>query len=61
MKNDSNLRAIANRAIMQELDNNMKLTASKMKLTSRTEQADLNLEGCSIVEGGSNIDRRNAG
>jgi hypothetical protein len=61
MKNDSNLRAIANRAIMQELDNNMKLTASKMKLTSRTEQADLNLEGGSIVEGGSNIDRRNAG
>jgi hypothetical protein len=46
---------------MQELDNNMKLTASKMKLTSRTEQADLNLEGGSIVEGGSNIDRRNAG
>ncbi|KAK2145489.1 hypothetical protein LSH36_678g02041 [Paralvinella palmiformis] len=61
MKNDSNLRAMANRAIMQELDNNMKLTASKMKLTSRTEQADLNLEGGSIVEGGSNIDRRNAG
>lgn len=61
MKNDSTSRAMTNRAIIQELDNNMRLTARKITLASRTENAEASQTDGPVVEGVRCVDNQITG